>query len=56
MTIKSRLDPTGEPTGQRDVTLQELSRKVSAMARRYGRNVSSDDESDSPFVENIART
>ncbi|KAK0570796.1 hypothetical protein LWI29_006672 [Acer saccharum] len=56
MTIKSRLDPVGEPTGQRDVTLQELSRKVSAMARRYGRNVSSDDESDSPFVENIART
>ncbi|KAK0576319.1 hypothetical protein LWI29_015353 [Acer saccharum] len=33
MTIKSRLDPAGEPTGQRDVTLQELSRKVSAMAR-----------------------
>ncbi|KAK0582824.1 hypothetical protein LWI29_029953 [Acer saccharum] len=32
MTIKSRLDPAGEPTGQRDVTLQELSRKVSAMA------------------------
>ncbi|KAK0606894.1 hypothetical protein LWI29_005782 [Acer saccharum] len=56
MTIKSRLDPAGEPTGQRDVTLQELSRKVSVMARRYGRNVSSDDESDSPFVENIART
>ncbi|KAK0576289.1 hypothetical protein LWI29_014989 [Acer saccharum] len=56
MTIKSRLDPAGEPTGQRDVTLQELSRKVSAMARRYGRNVSSDDELDSPFVENIART
>ncbi|KAK0584484.1 hypothetical protein LWI29_013992 [Acer saccharum] len=56
MTIKSRLDPAGEPTGQRDVTLQELSRKVSAMARRYGRNVSSDDESDSPFVEAIART
>ncbi|KAK0607826.1 hypothetical protein LWI29_021169 [Acer saccharum] len=56
MTIKSRLDPAGEPTGQRDVTLQELSRKVSAMARRYGRNVSSDDESDSPFVETIART
>ena len=56
MTIKSRLDPAGEPTGQRDVTLQELSRKVSAMARRYGHNVSSDDESDSPFVENIART
>ncbi|KAK0579704.1 hypothetical protein LWI29_030124 [Acer saccharum] len=56
MTIKSRLDPAGEPTGQRDVTLQELSRKVSAMARRYGRNVSSDDESDSPFIETIART
>ncbi|KAK0588493.1 hypothetical protein LWI29_001623 [Acer saccharum] len=55
MTIKSRLDPAGEPTGQRDVTLQELSRKVSAMARRYGRNVSSDDESDSPFIETIAR-
>ncbi|KAK0584637.1 hypothetical protein LWI29_016457 [Acer saccharum] len=35
MTIKSRLDPAGEPTGQRDVTLQELSRKVSAMARRF---------------------
>ncbi|KAK1570704.1 hypothetical protein Q3G72_005980 [Acer saccharum] len=56
MTIKSRLDPAGEPTGQQDVTLQELSRKVSAMVRRYGRNVSSDDESDSPFVETIART
>ncbi|KAK0583524.1 hypothetical protein LWI29_037819 [Acer saccharum] len=56
MTIKSRLDLAGEPTGRRDVTLQELSRKVSAMARRYGRNVCSDDESDSPFVENIART
>ncbi|KAK0578274.1 hypothetical protein LWI29_007853 [Acer saccharum] len=56
MTIKSRLDLAGEPTGQRDVTLQELSRKVSAMARRYGRNVSSDDESDSPFIETIART
>ncbi|KAK0577633.1 hypothetical protein LWI29_036150 [Acer saccharum] len=56
MTIKSRLGPAGEPTGQRDVTLQELSRKVSAMARRYGRNVSSDDESDSPFIETIART
>ncbi|KAK0585952.1 hypothetical protein LWI29_036856 [Acer saccharum] len=56
MTIKSRLDPAGEPTGQRDVTLQELSRKVSAMARRYGCNVSSDDESDSPFIETIART
>ncbi|KAK0584696.1 hypothetical protein LWI29_017299 [Acer saccharum] len=56
MTIKSRLDPAGEPTGQRDVTLQELSRKVSAMARRYGRNVSSDDESDSPFIQTIART
>ncbi|KAK0570529.1 hypothetical protein LWI29_002790 [Acer saccharum] len=39
MTIKSRLDPTGEPTGQRDVTLQELSRKVSAMARRFGKEV-----------------
>ncbi|KAK0583324.1 hypothetical protein LWI29_035699 [Acer saccharum] len=26
------------------------------MARRYGRNVSSDDESDSPFIETIART
>ncbi|KAK1583068.1 hypothetical protein Q3G72_020711 [Acer saccharum] len=26
------------------------------MARRYGHNVSSDDESDSPFVESIART
>ncbi|KAK0595690.1 hypothetical protein LWI29_009066 [Acer saccharum] len=35
MTIKSRLDPAGEPTGQRDVTLQELSRKVSTMARRW---------------------
>ncbi|KAK0594639.1 hypothetical protein LWI29_020395 [Acer saccharum] len=56
MTIKSRLDPVGELTGQRDVTLQELSRKVSAMARRYGCNVSSDDESDSPFIENIAHT
>ncbi|KAK0594730.1 hypothetical protein LWI29_017950 [Acer saccharum] len=56
MTIKRRLDPAGEPTGQRDVTLQKLSRKVSAMARRYGRNVSSDDESDSPFIETIART
>ncbi|KAK0585637.1 hypothetical protein LWI29_031668 [Acer saccharum] len=56
MTIKSRLDPVGEPTGQRDVTLQELLRKVSAMARRYSRNVSSDDESDSPFVEHIACT
>ncbi|KAK0574543.1 hypothetical protein LWI29_025229 [Acer saccharum] len=43
MTIKSRLDPAGEPTGQRDVTLQDVSRKVSAMARRYGRNVSSDE-------------
>ncbi|KAK0591666.1 hypothetical protein LWI29_005884 [Acer saccharum] len=32
MTIKSRLDPAGEPTGRRDVTLQELSRKVSKMA------------------------
>ncbi|KAK1551909.1 hypothetical protein Q3G72_007085 [Acer saccharum] len=56
MTIKSRLDPAGELTGQRDVTLQELSRKVSAMAWRYGHNISSDDESDSPFVEYIART
>ncbi|KAK1551617.1 hypothetical protein Q3G72_001401 [Acer saccharum] len=35
MTIKSRLDPVGEPTGQRDVTLQELSRKVSVMSRRW---------------------
>ncbi|KAK0603989.1 hypothetical protein LWI29_010933 [Acer saccharum] len=26
------------------------------MARRYGRNVSSDDESDSPFIETIVRT
>ncbi|KAK0573726.1 hypothetical protein LWI29_012532 [Acer saccharum] len=56
MTIKSRLDPAGEPTGHRDLILQELSRKVSAMARRYGHNVSSDDESDSPFIETIART
>ncbi|KAK0577392.1 hypothetical protein LWI29_032432 [Acer saccharum] len=56
MTIRSRLDPAGEPTGHRDVILQELSRKVSAMARRYSRNVSSDDESDSPFIETIART
>ncbi|KAK0605041.1 hypothetical protein LWI29_022149 [Acer saccharum] len=56
MTIRSRLDPAGELTGHRDVILQELSRKVSAMARRYGRNVFSDDESDSPFIETIART
>ncbi|KAK0582675.1 hypothetical protein LWI29_028411 [Acer saccharum] len=56
MTIKSRLDPAGEPTGHRNVILQELSRKVSAMAQRYGHNVSSDDESDSPFIETIART
>ncbi|KAK1562210.1 hypothetical protein Q3G72_008181 [Acer saccharum] len=56
MTIKSRLDPKGEPTGQWDVTLQELSRKVSAMARRYGHNISSNDESNSPFIDHIVRT
>ena len=56
ITVKSRLDSAGEPTGQRDVTLQELSKKVSAIARRYGRNMSSDDESDKHFIDHIART
>ena len=56
MTIKSRLDPEREPTGQRSVTLQELSKRVSAMARRYGHNISSDEESDNPFSDRIART
>ena len=56
MTIKSRIDSEGEPTGQRSVTLQELSKKVSTMARRYGYNISSYDESDNPFIDHIART
>ena len=56
MTIKSRLNPEGESTGHRSVTLQQLSKKVSAMARRYGHNISSDDELDNPFIDHIART
>ncbi|KAK4855855.1 hypothetical protein QYF36_011744 [Acer negundo] len=56
MTIKSKFGPGGEPTGRRTITLQELSKKVSAMARRYGHNASSDEESDNPFVEQIAHT
>ena len=56
MTIKSRLDPEGEPTGQRNVTLQELSKRVSSMTQRYGHNILSNDESDNPFSNRIART
>ena len=56
MTIKSRLNQEGEPTGHRSVTLQQLSKKVSAMAKRYGHNIFSDDESDNPFVDHIAHT
>ncbi|KAK1564739.1 hypothetical protein Q3G72_010378 [Acer saccharum] len=56
MTIKSRLGPKGEPIGQRSVTLQELSKRVLVMAWRYGHNISSDDESDNPFIDQIAYT
>ena len=56
MTIKSRVNQEGEPTGYRSVTLQQLSKKVSAMAKRYGHNIFSDDESDSPFIDHIAHT
>ena len=56
MTIKSRLNQEGEPTGHRSVTFQQLSQKVSAMAKRYRHNVFSNDESDNPFIDHIAHT
>ncbi|KAK1563835.1 hypothetical protein Q3G72_033545 [Acer saccharum] len=63
LTVSQNFNAMGEPEGDRDILIQSLTqevqnnrRQMDALVRRYGRNELSDDESESPFTNEVLRT